>query len=89
MNRNRFPITIVAMVMSAALMLAPLLALLFSPAAGLLVMAVALGTSVLMLLEVRSSAPYRMRHVLGAIVALDTVLAAICVIAAVWWIANR
>ena len=77
------------MVMSAALMLAPLLALLFSPAAGLIVMAVALGTSVLMLLEVRTSAPLRLRHALGPIVALDMVLAVLCVIAAIWWIASR
>jgi hypothetical protein len=87
--RNRLPENIVAIVLAAALMAAPFLALLYSPAAGLGVMAIALGASVSLLLEVRDAAPVRVRRRLGFVVGLDVVLALACAAAAVWWLTAR
>jgi hypothetical protein len=87
--RNRLPKNFVAIVMSVALMAAPFLALLYNPAAGLAVMAAALGASISLLLEVRDVAPARIRGVLGIVVGFDVALAIACVFAAVWWIASR
>jgi hypothetical protein len=87
--RNRLPENIVAIILGVALMAAPFLALLYSPAAGLGMMAIALGASVALLLEVRDAAPARVRRQLGFVVGLDVVLALACAAAAVWWLSSR
>jgi hypothetical protein len=87
--RNRLPENIVAIILGVALMAAPFLALLYSPAAGLGMMAIALGASVSLLLEVRDAAPARVRRRLGFVVGLDVVLALACAAAAVWWLSSR
>jgi hypothetical protein len=80
---------LLAIVMSVAVMAAPFLALLYNPAAGLGVMAIALGASVSLLLEVRGNAPEPLRRGLRYVVGFDIALAMACAFAAVWWLSVR
>jgi hypothetical protein len=52
-------------------------------------MAIALGASVSLLLEVRGNAPEPLRRGLRYVVGFDIALAMACAFAAVWWLSVR
>lgn len=88
-KRTAYPKNGLVIIVSVALMAAPFLALLYSPAAGLTMMAMALGAAVFLLLEVREAAPLRLQRPLRLVVGIDVALSAACALAAIWWVVVR
>ena len=78
-----------ALVLSAAVFLAPFIALLYNVAAGLIVMATALAAATFLLLEAVSVAPDHARRWLRLAVAVNLGLATACALAAIWLIVGR
>lgn len=78
-----------AIALSAAVVAAPFIALLYNIVAGLIVMAAALAATTYLLAEAVSAAPGHTRRWLRLTVAINLALAAACVAAAVWIVASR
>jgi hypothetical protein len=73
-----------AAVLSAAIFLAPFLALIFSAEAGLAMMAAALGATTWLLAEAISAVPDRARPWIRLAIAVNLALAIACLALAIW-----
>ena len=71
---------------AGAMFLAPFIALLYRAEAGLIVMALALGATSLLLHGMLDGAPLRTRRWLRLLVAVNVLLALICLLAAGWFL---
>jgi hypothetical protein len=81
---KRVPAHVVTVVMALAMLAAPFLAFLYHPAAGLVVMAVALATAAFLAHGALAFAPPPARRWLRVAIVVNAVLAVVCVIAAGW-----
>ncbi|MFN8591577.1 MAG: hypothetical protein U0031_08970 [Thermomicrobiales bacterium] len=86
MGWRRPSFQVMAIVLGAAMVAAPFLALLYHPVAGLAVMALALVATALLARDVVASSPSRLRGWLNAAIVMNIVFAIACVAAAVWFL---
>jgi hypothetical protein len=75
--------------LTLAIFVAPFVALVYSVAAGLAVMAAALGVSSFLLHDALAVIPRAWRRRLRVAIAVDLALAAACVVAIVWLLLER
>lgn len=86
MNRRRPSFQVMAIVLGAAMVAAPFLALLYHPVAGLAVMALTLVVTAVLARDVIASAPTRLRRWLTVAIVINLVFAVACIAAAVWYV---
>ena len=89
MNGQRFSGQLVTVVLVLAMVTAPFLASRYSAVAGLIVMTVALSTTVILARGALGAVPAPTRRWLRAAIAVNVALAVACAVAALWLVARR